>query len=84
MQEQEENSEISIDRHPLVTIGLLTAGTQLGSKLIQNMAKHPVALFAMGVTAGVYTYKNRKEILNEVQHLGNQGKNLLSQSSEDE
>lgn len=84
MQEQEENSELSIDRHPLVTIGLLTVGTQLGSKLIQNMAKHPVALFAMGVTAGIYTYKNRKEILNEAQHLGNQGKNLLSQSSETE
>ncbi|MCK5830627.1 MAG: hypothetical protein KAH20_10020 [Methylococcales bacterium] len=83
MQEElEENSEINIDRHPLITIGLLTAGTQIGSKLIQKMGKHPVALFAMGITAGVYTYKNRKEILNEAQHLTKQGKNLFSQSSE--
>jgi len=84
MQEQEENSEISIDRHPLITIGILTAGTQIGSKLIQKMAKHPAALFAMGVTAGVYTYKNRKEILNEAQHLTNEGKKLLSKTPEPE
>lgn len=84
MQEQEENSETSIDRHPMVTIGLLTAGTQIGSKLIQKMAKHPMALFAMGITAGVYTYKNRKEILNEAQHLTNQGKKLLSKTTEPE
>lgn len=80
MTEQEQNE--GIDRHPLVTLGVLTAGSQLGATVIQRMAKYPVLLFAMGVTAGVYSYKNRKEILAEAQHLAAQGKRLLPDSSE--
>lgn len=76
MQDQQEN--VTKDRHPLITIGLLTAGTQVGSALIQRMGRHPALLFVMGVTAGVYTYKNRKQILDEAQHLKDQTKNLLS------
>ena len=84
MQDQKENPDIDIDRHPLITIGILTLGTQIGSALIQKMAKHPVVLFTMGVTAGVYSYKNRKAILNEVQHLGNQGGEIFSKNSDAE
>jgi len=69
------------DLHPIVTIGLLTAGTQLGSALIQRMGRHPILLFAMGATAGAYAYKNRKEILAEAQHLQERSKNLLSKKS---
>jgi hypothetical protein len=84
MQDQKENSDIDIDRHPLITIGILTLGTQIGSALIQKMAKHPAVLFTMGVTAGVYSYKNRKAILNEAQHLGNQGREIFSKNSDAE
>lgn len=78
---QNENNhvqETSKDRHPLITLGILTVGTQLGSALIQKMGRHPVILFAMGASVGMYTYKNRKEIIAEVQHLKNQSKALLS------
>jgi zinc transporter ZupT len=77
MQEQETK-----DRHPIITLGLLTAGTQMGSALIQRMGRHPVILFAMGATAGVYTYKNRKEILAEAQQLKKQTKALISRKSD--
>ena len=84
MQEQEEKPEASNDRHPLITIGLLTAGTQMGSALIQRMGRHPVLLFAMGIGAGVYTYKHRKTILDEAHHLKEQSKSLLSKKTEPE
>lgn len=82
MNEQKKQIEAVIDRHPIVTIGILTAGTQIGSSLINRMAKHPLVLFAMGTTAGIYIYKNRKEILNEAHHLTNQGKQLFSKVPE--
>ena len=85
MQEPEEKQpEKSIDRHPLITLGVLTAGTQIGAALILRMGKHPLILFGMGVTAGIYTYKNRKEILQEAHHLTNQGKKLISRKSASE
>lgn len=71
---QEKNK----DRHPLVTLGVLTAGTQLGTAVIQKMGRHPIILFAMGVSAGMVAYKNRKEIIAEAQHLKNQSKALVS------
>ncbi len=78
MQEQDEQPIQDKDHHPLVTIGLLTAGTQVGSAIIQRVAKYPFLLFAMGTVTGLYAYKNRKEILSEAQHLTKQGKKLLS------
>jgi|GEM_PF-1682665 len=78
MQEHEDQSKEHKDRHPIVTLGLLTAGTQLGSALIQRLGRHPVLLFAMGATAGVYAYKNRKEIVEEAKILKKRSQELLS------
>lgn len=80
---QQKLEEIK-DRHPIVTIGILTAGTQLGSALIQKMSRHPVLLFSMGAAAGAYTYKNRKEIIAEAQHLTKKSKAFLSMPSASE
>lgn len=77
MSEQEPLREIE-ENHPLITLGLLTIGTQVGSALVQRMAKRPVVLFAMGIAVGVYSYKHRKEILRETHYLSQQGKALLS------
>ena len=62
MNEQEKQAEVTKNRHPLVPLGLLTAGTQIGSALILRMGRHPVILFGMGLTVGVYASKNRKAI----------------------
>lgn len=78
MTEQEEQIKATNDRHPLITLGLLTAGTQMGTALIQRLGKHPFFLFSMGMTAGVYVYKNRKEILQEARELSEQSKKLVS------
>jgi zinc transporter ZupT len=78
MTEKKEPLKQSKDLHPLVTIGLLTAGTQIGSALIQRMGRHPFLLFAMGAAAGVYSYKNRKEIIAEALHLKEESKKILS------
>lgn len=82
MEQQEDNSIEEHDRHPLITLGLITVGTQMGTTLIQRMSRHPVILFGIGVTAGIYSYKNRKEILQEARQLSNQGKKLLSIKSQ--
>ena len=84
MQEPEELPEKSIDRHPLITLGVLTAGTQITATIILRLSKHPLILFGMGVTTGIYTYKNRKEILQEAMHLTKQGKKLISRKSASE
>jgi len=85
MTEQQDNQTAEIkDRHPLITLGLLTIGTQIGSTIIQKMGRHPALLFAMGVGAGAYSYKNRKQILAEIQNLGEQGKRLIPGTSEPE
>ncbi len=81
---QQQKLKESKDRHPIVTIGILTAGTQLGSTFIQRMGKHPLLLFAMGAAVGAYTYKNRKEIIAEAQHLADKSKALLSKPSASE
>lgn len=78
MQEQEELSSVDKDHHPLVTLGVLTAGTQVGTAIIQRVAKHPFLLFAMGAATGIYAYNKRKEILSEARHLTQQGKKLFS------
>ncbi len=78
MQTQPDPANENKDGHPIITLGLLTAGSQLGSTLIQRMARHPVLLFAMGAATGAYVYKNRKEILAEAQQLKQQGQKLLS------
>lgn len=74
----EEQSKEHKDRHPIVTLGLLTAGTQLGSALIQRLGRHPALLFAMGAATGVYAYKNRKEIIEEATTLKKRSQELLS------
>ncbi len=78
-----ENSEPK-DRNPLITLGVITAGSQLGSALINRLARHPVLLFGMGVGVGIYSYKNRKQILAEVESLTEHGKKLFTQHSESE
>ncbi len=84
MQEPEKQPEQTIDRHPLITLGVLTTGTQLTAALILRLSKHPLILFGMGVTAGVYTYKNRKEILQEALHITKQSKKLITRKSKSE
>jgi zinc transporter ZupT len=81
MTKQEEKKETK-DSHPLITLGLLTAGTQMGTALIQRMAKHPVILFTMGMTAGMFVYKNRKQIVQEARELSEQSKKLISRKSD--
>lgn len=77
----EQELKESKDRHPIITVGILTAGTQLGSTLIQKMGRHPVLLFAMGSVAGAMIYKNRKQILAEADHLKQKSKKLFSKPS---
>ncbi len=83
MQDNIEDSKPQHERHPLVTVGLLTAGTQLGSALIQRLGRHPLLLFAMGAGVGVYSYKNRKEIIAEVEELKKQGEKLFSREHQE-
>jgi len=61
----------------LVKLGILTVGTQLGTAVIHRMTKHPVLLFGLGIAAGLYVQKNRKQIILAGEQLTHQGKKLL-------
>ncbi len=84
MAKQQDKSTKTGDLHPIATLGALTIGSQVGSALIQRMGRHPFLLFTMGATAGVYLYKNRKDIIAEVDNLTEQGKALLSKKTDSE
>lgn len=75
----EESGSIKSERdiHPLIKLGILSVGTKVGAEIILKLAKHPLLLLAMGVGAGIYMNKNRKEIIEAAQQLKDQGLEIV-------
>ena len=42
---------------------LATATVNTGGKLMNKVSKHPVLVFGLGMVAGFFVYKYRKEII---------------------
>jgi hypothetical protein len=68
----------------IIKIGAITIGTQLGTSVIHKLAKHPVFLFGLGMVAGIYINKNRKQILASAQYLAQQGKEFIIKADTEE
>jgi len=75
--ENENMKDAGNTKEALVKLGIITIGTQLGTAVIHRMAKHPVLLFGLGIAAGLYAQKNRKQIIAAGEQFKNQGKKLL-------
>jgi hypothetical protein len=66
-----------------VVKGSLVASTvHTGSRLMSNVAKHPVLVFGLGVAAGYLVYKYRKEIISSTTKAVDAGKDFVLQQKE--
>jgi hypothetical protein len=49
---------------------------------MSTLSRHPVIVFGLGVVAGYYIHKYRKEIIDNATRLGEQGKDFVLQQKE--
>lgn len=83
MQSDFNETDISIEEDfgsktdALINIGLITIGTQIATEVIHRVARYPLVVFGLGVTVGVYAYKERNKVMRTVRQLQHQGKALL-------
>jgi hypothetical protein len=63
--------------------GSIVASTvHTGSKLMSNIAKHPVLVFGLGLVTGYLVYKYRKEIISGTTSVVDAGKDFVLQQKE--
>jgi hypothetical protein len=66
-----------------VVNGAIVASTvHTGSKLMSNVAKHPVLIFGLGLVTGFFIYKYRKEIISSTTSVVDAGKDFVLQQRE--
>jgi hypothetical protein len=53
-----------------------------GGKIMSNLAKHPVLVFGLGIAAGYFTYKYRKDIIAGATKVVDSGKDFVLQQKE--
>ena len=61
---------------------LATATVSTGSKLMSKIVKHPALVFGLGVVAGYFVYKYRKEIIYNTTKTIDAGKDFILQQKE--
>lgn len=66
--------------HELLKLGIVSTSTYLSTKLLLRLVKNPVALFGVGMVAGFYLHKNRKQIIGTLIEAKKQGTQLLNKS----
>lgn len=66
----------------MVNQSLATATVHSGRRLMNNIAKHPVLVFGLGVAAGYLVYKYRKEIISSTTKVVDAGKDFVLQQKE--
>lgn len=63
----------------VTTAVVATAIVETGIGLGKSIARQPVVLFGLGMLAGYFTYKYRKEIITISSHTATQGKDFIVQ-----
>ena len=66
----------------IVKGSMASATVQGGSNLMSKAAKHPVLVFGLGVVAGYFIYKYRKEIVASTTKVVDAGKDFVLQQKE--
>ena len=61
---------------------LATATVNTGGKLMSKAAKHPVLVFGLGMVAGYFVYKYRKEIISSATKTLDAGKDFVLHQKE--
>ncbi|GFO72389.1 hypothetical protein BJAS_P2592 [Bathymodiolus japonicus methanotrophic gill symbiont] len=66
----------------LIKGAVMSAGAQTGKTIMSKITKHPLLLIGIGVVAGYYAHKYRKEIISSVTSVGDKGKDFVLQQKE--
>ena len=61
---------------------IVSSTVHTGSRLMSNVAKHPVLVFGLGLVAGYLVYKYRKEIVSSTTKAVDAGKDFVLQQKE--
>ncbi|MEY3289836.1 MAG: hypothetical protein RLZZ419_2078 [Pseudomonadota bacterium] len=61
---------------------IVSSTVHTGSRLMSNVAKHPVLVFGLGLVAGYLIYKYRKEIVSSATQAVDAGKDFVLQQKE--
>ena len=61
---------------------IVSTTVHTGSRLMSNIAKHPVLVFGLGLVAGYLVYKYRKEIISSTSKAVDAGKDFVLQQKE--
>lgn len=61
---------------------LATATVSTGSKLMSKVVKHPALVFGLGMVAGYFVYKYRKEIIANATKTYDAGKDFVLNQKE--
>ena len=75
-----------MDKHEVSTTlmrgAVMSAGAQTGKTIMSKITKHPLLLVGIGMVAGYYVHKYRKEIISSVTSAGDKGKDFVLQQKE--
>lgn len=75
-----------LDKHEVSTTlikgAVMSAGAQTGKTIMSKIVKHPLLLVGIGIVAGYYAHKYRKEIVSSVTSVGDKGKDFVLQQKE--
>lgn len=76
----------SISKHEIPSTllkgAVMSAGAQSGKSLMSKLTKHPLLILGIGIAAGYYAHKYRKEIISSVNSAGEKGKDFVLQQKE--
>ncbi|QSA98988.1 hypothetical protein JWZ97_02060 [Methylococcus sp. EFPC2] len=61
---------------------MASASSYIGRSFVSTILKHPLVVFAAGVTAGYLVHKYRKEIIAGAERAGELGKDFVLQQRE--
>jgi hypothetical protein len=75
------NGDSSLSRQIMVG-SMATAVVATGSKMMSNASRHPVIVFGLGMVAGYFAYKYRKEIIAQTTKSFDAGKDFILHQKE--
>jgi predicted hydrocarbon binding protein len=66
----------------VATAVVATAIVESGLSLSKTLARQPIIVFSLGLMAGYFTHKYRKEIIAMTTHTAEQGKDFIVQQKQ--
>ena len=79
-------AHLGLDKHEvsstLIKGAVMSAGAQTGKSIMSKIVKHPLLLVGIGMVAGYYAHKHRKDIIGSVNSATGKGKDFVLQQKE--